>query len=355
MEQDNKSLFTMIGKVTLGASFTGCLSYCLEDKRELSEEQKRQLSLQENVQHKNRAEIIDNNLCFGDKKKLAEQFREVAKLSKRVEKPVMHLTIRAAPGDQLTTNQWREIGRAAAQEFGLADHQYVCILHKDTRQPHIHLVGNRVGYNGKVVSDSNSYARMATLCRQLEKQYDLRQVLSPRRFLSPNDRQIPRHDARKEQLKTAIGDALRDARTYPDFEKAMRERGYRIDKARGIAFEDSKKVRTKGSEVGYSLSNIERILAQNAAKKRKLSPTEQQQKTKQRAAVRQKISHSLQAHPVPVKEKNLAYTVGQDTARGLADLVNQLMKPEPGAGGGRNPWADEEWRKKKNRRQSYRP
>jgi hypothetical protein len=280
----------------------------------------------------------------------------VAKLSKRVEKPVMHLTIRAAPGDQLSTSQWREIGRAAAQEFGLADHQYVCILHKDTREPHLHLVGNRVGYNGKVASDSNSYARMAKLCRQVEKQYNLRQVLSPRRFLPPKDQQIPRQDERKEQLKTAIRDALRDARTYPDFEKAMREKSYRVDKARGIAFEDSKKVRTKGSEVGYSLSNIERILAQNAAKKRKLSPIEQQQKTEQRAAVRQKISHSLRDHLVRVKEKTFDYTMGQDAARGLADLVNQLMKPEPSAGGVRNPWADEEeWKKKKKKRKPQHP
>jgi len=346
----------MIGKVIPGASFSGCLSYCLEDKRELSEEQKRQLSLQENLQHKNRAEIIDYNLCFGDKRELAEQFREVAKLSRRVEKPVMHITFRPAPGDRLTANQWREIGRAAAQEFGLADNQYVCILHKDTPEHHLHLVGNRVGYNGKVASDSKNYARMAKLCRQLEKQYNLRQVLSPRRFLSPKDRQIPRQDKRKEQLKTAIRDALQDARTYPDFEKAMREQGYRVEKARGIAFEDSKKVRTKGSEVGYSLSNIERILAQNASKKRKLTPAEQQQKTEQRAAVRQKIRHALQDHPVPVKEKTFDYTMGQDTARGLADLVNQLMKPEPNAGGGRNPWADEEeWKKKKKRRRPQRP
>jgi hypothetical protein len=65
----------MIGKIILGASFSGCLSYCLEDKRELSEDQKQQLSLQESLQHKNRAEIIDCNRCFGDKKELAEQFR----------------------------------------------------------------------------------------------------------------------------------------------------------------------------------------------------------------------------------------------------------------------------------------
>src|SRR6187402_1751141 len=119
----------MIGKVTIGASFYHCISYCLEDKRNLSEQQKEQLSLQEGLQHKDRAEALEYNHCFGNKRELTEQFRDVGKLSKRVEKPVMHLSIRSAPGDQLSTEQWREIGRAAAKEFGLQDHQYICVLH----------------------------------------------------------------------------------------------------------------------------------------------------------------------------------------------------------------------------------
>lgn len=349
----------MIGKVTLGASFYGCLSYCLEDKRELSEEEKQRLSLQENLQHKNRAEIIDNSLCFGNKKELSEQFQDVTKLSKRVEKPVLHLTIRAAPGDQLTTDQWREVGRAAAQEFGLSDHQYVCILHKDTRQPHIHLVGNRVGYNGKVASDSNSYARMAAFCRRLEKEYNLREVLSPRRFLSPKERQIARQDHRKEQLKADIKQALRGTRSYQDFEKRMGEKGYRIDKGRGIAFEDNKKVRTKGSEVGYSLQTIERILAGNK-QQQKLSPSSSQLKEKkeQRAIARETIADALQDHPVPVEEKKIEFTITDQMARGISNLLYELLKPEHVSGGAtRNPWADEEeWRRKKKKKgPSYRP
>lgn len=340
----------MIGKVTVGASFYGCLSYCLEDKRGLSEEQKQQLSLQDNLQHKDRAEIIDNNLCFGDKRELVEQFHDVAKLSKRVEKPVMHLTIRSAPGDQLTVDQWREVGRAAAQEFGLADHQYVCILHKDTWQPHIHLVGNRVGYNGKVASDSNSYARIAKLCRQLEQKYNLHQVLSPRRFLSPKERQIPRQDERKEKLKTDIRETLRQARTYPEFEKAMQEKGYRVEKGRGISFVDSKKVRTKGSEVAYSLMSIERILVQNAAEDRKLSPSELQEKKERRMEARQKVGHTLEHHRVQVPERTFDFTMGKDMARGVSDLIQELLKPVPDGGGGRNPWADEEERRKKKKK-----
>jgi len=346
----------MIGKVTTGASFYHCISYCLEDKRKLSDEQKEQLSLQEGLQHKGRAEILEYNRCFGDKQELTEQFRDVRKLSKRVEKPVMHLSIRAAPGDQLTTEQWREIGRVAAKEFGLEDHQYICVLHKDTKQPHIHVVGNRVGYDGKVASDSNSYARMAALCRRLEKEYDLKQVLSPRRFLSPKERQIPRQDQRKEQLKADIKQALQGARTYQDFEKRMQNKGYLVDKGRGIAFMDNKKVRTKGSEVGYSLQTIEQVLAQNEQKKR-LSSTQPKEKTQQREMARKTVTRAMHHQPIPVEEKTIGFAISDQIAHGISNVLHEMLKPEISpAGGGRNPWAEEEeWRRRKKKKGQSHP
>jgi hypothetical protein len=88
----------MIGRPITGSSFLGCISYNLEDKRELTEEQKEQLSQLEGVRHKNRAEVLVYNKCFGDKYELAAQFREVAQLSKRVEKPVFHFPIRLGSG-----------------------------------------------------------------------------------------------------------------------------------------------------------------------------------------------------------------------------------------------------------------
>lgn len=250
----------MIGHVSIGASAFHCLSYCLEDKQELSTEKKEQLSRQDHLQHQDRAEVLHYNNCFGDKYELASQFRDVAKLSKRVEKPVIHMSIRLAPGEQLSKNQLVEIGMECAKEFGLTDNQYICVLHKDTKEQHIHIAANRVGFDGKVASSSNNYKRMAALCRRLEKQYGLKEVLSPRAFLSPKDRLLPRHDSRKEKLKNDIRQALMMARTYQEFEQKMQALGYKVIKGRGISFIDNKKVKIKGSEVGFAWAKIEKIL-----------------------------------------------------------------------------------------------
>jgi len=253
----------MIGKVVIGKSFGHCISYCLEDKKGLSEEQRTELSLQDGLRHQDRAEVLNYHLCFGDKRELTSQFKDVRMLNHHIEKPVLHLTIRPAPGDELSRAQWSSIGEAAAKEFGIDKNQYLCVLHRDTREPHMHIVGNRVGYDGKVASDSQSYARMAAFCRRMELEHSLKQVLSPRRYLSPEQRQIPRHDARKEHLKETITKALQESKTFLEFEKRITEKGYRVEKGRGIAFEDDKHVRVKGSEIGYPLATIDKALDRN--------------------------------------------------------------------------------------------
>ena len=337
----------MIGKVMLGSSFSNCIRYCLEDKKALSQAEKELLSTLEKVQHQDRAEVLAYNNCCGDKKELTEQFTDVSKLSKRVEKPVLHLTLRTAPGDQLTKDQWVEIGQAAAKEFGVANNQYICVLHQDTRQPHIHIVANRVGYDGKVVSDSNSYARMAALCRRLEKEYHLRPVLSPRRYLSQEERLVPRQDQRKELLKENIREALKGTRIYPEFEKKMQEKGYRVEKGRGIAFEDDKKVRVKGSEVGYSLQTIQRTLDQNRQQALRLSRDWEPREKQPTQAIKQQIFRSLGKMKEPIKEHHIAGSPDKEMGHGLSQVFHILMKPELNQGSGFNPWEEEERRKKK--------
>lgn len=224
----------MIGNMTLGKSFSGCIGNCLEDKINLSEEEKMRLSINENLQHKDRAEVIHYNNCFGTASELASQFNEVRKLSSRVEKPVMHISLRLAPGESISKDQLVEIAQSCAAEFKFDQNQYVCALHYDTREQHIHIVANRVGYDGKAVSLTNNYRRMANFCRQMEKRYNLQEVLSPRKFLSKEQRLIPRHDSRKERLKKDIRETLQQVTTYLAFEQKMKSLGYAVLKARAF-------------------------------------------------------------------------------------------------------------------------
>jgi hypothetical protein len=277
----------MIGFIRTATIIDKCVDYCLSDKKELSERQKQQLSLDENVQHFNRAEILEYNKCFGNRDEILEQLADVASLNRRVKNPLFHISLRLAPGDQLSTEQLIDVGQECAKEFGFADNQYITVLHKDTRQPHIHIIANRIGFDGKCASDSNSYKRMAALCRRLEQKHKLREVLSPRRFLPEEMRHIPRLDSRKERLKKDIRETLQEVNTYDQFEEVMKKLGYQVLKGRGITFIDNKKVRIKGSEVGFSLAKIERAL--QLKQKIAAIPSEEKQRVH---AIKQALSNN---------------------------------------------------------------
>lgn len=267
----------MIGNIKVVGNIRYCIEYGLNDKRELSEEKKIDLSLLDGLQHKDRAEILVNHKCAGDAHKLTGQFSEVAKLSKRIEKPLFHASLRLAPGDHLTPEQWIEVATAWAEEFKVQDNQYLVILHKDSLPPHIHIVANRVGFDGKVASDSKDYQRMANFCRQMESRFNLTAVLNPRPFLRKDQRAIPRHDLRKLNLKNDIHQILGHATTFDEFKGQMEDKGYEVIKGRGITFVDEKKVRVKGSDLGYPLAKIEKMLGLNqqlAIKKKELTEYE---------------------------------------------------------------------------------
>lgn len=124
----------MIGKISMGRSFRGCISYCLEDKKqEYSQE----------IVFKNRAELIVFNQCFGDKKELTEQFRDVRLLNQKVQKPVLHVTLSLAPEDKLEKSKLMEMARECVKEMGFENNQYIAVSHIDTGQQPKTVVGKK--------------------------------------------------------------------------------------------------------------------------------------------------------------------------------------------------------------------
>lgn len=243
----------MIGKIIIGKSFRGCINYCLHDKPVRNLEQEQVM--------KDRAEVLCYNQCYGNSKELIAQFREVRQLNPRLAKPVLHITLGLAPGEKLPAHMLAEIAHDCAIQLGFDKNQFLAVWHKDTSHQHLHVIANRIGFDGKTWSDSNSYKKIADFCRKMEVKYDLQQVLSPKRYLPKEKQEIPRLDHRKLKLQADIKVCLTLAKDYRDFEQMMKSLRYEVIRARGIAFRDQQKVYTKGSEVGYSLSTIEKLLA----------------------------------------------------------------------------------------------
>lgn len=317
----------MIGKVTVGKSFGGCLLYCLNDK----------IQQQQETVMKNRAEVLMFNKCYGDQKELIQQFNEVRWLNPKLSKPVMHIILSLAPGEHLTKDKWMEVAEQCAKDMGFENNQYVAIQHRDTGHEHLHIVANRVGFEKQTVSDSNSYKKIAAHCRKMEIKCDLRQVLSPRRNLSKSQQLLPRQDQRKQQLTLQIRQALKSSRNFGEFERAMKVKGYQVIKGRGISFVNDKNVKLKGSEVNYSLRTIERIL-------------EQQQISE--------LKQSANGSRMPLTLMGTAWQPGtarsdqhfsNELSKDLSKIVEVLMKPTQSNGAPDDEQSQQKFKKKRKR------
>jgi hypothetical protein len=287
----------MIGKISTGKSFAGCIAYCLHDK--LDEHQE--------VAMKNRAELVMFNKCFGNEREIVQQFNDVRKLNPKLSKPVMHISLSLSPGEVLSKDKLMEMSEHCAKDLGFDRNQYIAIAHRDTEHQHLHIIANRIGFDKRTVSDSNNYKKMAQYCRKMELKYQLKQVLSPRRYLSQEQRNIPRFDHRKELLRSNIQHALKECYNLPQFEQAMNKKGYQVTKGRGISFADEKKVTVKGSELNYSLQTIERILA----------------KQQLQFANRQRIQTVQQVH-----QQHWSVTKAM-FAGNIKSIAHETMKPPP--------------------------
>ena len=218
-----------------------------------------------------------------------------------------------------------QMAEDCAKEMGFAGNQYLAVLHKDTNHQHLHIVANRIGFDKRTVSDSNSYQKIAACCRNLELKYNLKQVLSPWAYLSKEQRQIPRHDERKEQLKATLQQSLSTAKNYEQFEQKMKEKGYQVQKGRGIAFIDEQIVKIKGSEVGFSLMKIENIMGL----KYQLKQKELMGKRPAEFSLLPKNNHAHQLHLHPKKTiiGNHATNHAKDVAREINSIIGTVMEP----------------------------
>lgn len=268
----------MIGRITTGKSFRGCLSYLHEGRLRESQE----LQLEEMA--KKQAEVLHYNNCFGTNKQVIRQLVEVSRLNPNLARPVFHasLSFALADGGLLDGQQKADIGISLARSFGFDRNQFIVISHDDTEHEHIHIVGNRVGYDGKTAGDGNSYKRIAEFCREMEKEYSLTQILTPNRFLRPEQRNqvTSRLDSRKERLKEVLDWAISKSTNIEQVKTRMEKQGYQVELARGIAFTDEQLVRTKGSDIGYSLSKIvEELSSQQLMREQEQVALKRQERT----------------------------------------------------------------------------
>jgi hypothetical protein len=158
--------------------------------------------------------------------KISECMERQAQLSSRVRKPCYHISLTLPQQDArgFEPDDWKELTQDFVERMELSDQQAVAYLHNDATypdgeiRPHVHLVVNRVGDDGRCVSTSWDYYRAQAALREAEKDLGLTREPSSwevgRRRDTPHQTQCCRHSSLllhptvRTQLQNSIDDAI---------------------------------------------------------------------------------------------------------------------------------------------------
>ena len=111
----------------------------------------------------------------GDERHAAALMDVTAAQKVRVQKPVYHLSLSAASGEELDREQWEKVVDRVLRDLGLEEHQGLVVAHGDTKHDHIHLMINRVEIETlKIWHDRRDYRRIEQSLRGIERAMGLR-------------------------------------------------------------------------------------------------------------------------------------------------------------------------------------
>lgn len=203
----------MIGKITKGDDFHGLMSY---------------------LTHGGRGQILTfDNLSSETPEEAVGEMEVTAAGSVRTRKPVLHISISYAPGENPSDGECLDDSRCVLDALGLSGHQAVIVRHQDREHHHVHVMANRVGADGRAVSDSRSYARVEAALRRIEARRGLsvtpgRHAPEPRTGARMTGARA-RLDPRQHFVPESVHMTLRTAQSWPELHEQLAQNGWRLE------------------------------------------------------------------------------------------------------------------------------
>lgn len=206
------------------------------------------------------AVIVGGNMGGETASQLAAEFEQIKPSSGKGKNFVWHVSFSAAPGEQFSQDKWRDKGerlfnkvgqlanrkRKKEKEIGLntEDNQFVIIYHPPLKEgdlPHIHIVGNRARFDGKLCYCSWSIKDLHVAAAEIEIEDGLRRCdhlkFERGRSQKLNQEKDPR-DLRPRVLKRLEKKEERTGETDPrlqQYQEMIKEQRQEIERQQHFA------------------------------------------------------------------------------------------------------------------------
>lgn len=299
----------MIGKITKGSEFAGCVAYVLR-------EDKARLLVAEGVS--------------GTPEEMAEQFELQTLLNDKVKNTVGHISLSFSPedGDRLRNDDrlMVKIAYDYMERMGIRDTQFIIARHTDRKHPHCHIVFNRVDNNGKNISDKNDRYRNEKVCKALTEKYGLYMADGKEHV---NIERLRPHDRAKYDIYEALKQELPKATSWEQLRVDLHKQGIMTEfkycrtggRVEGVKFIKGKHV-FSGSKIDrkFSFANIEKRLERNKKFREKYQQT-------QRIYEPQHPSAASRPQVAPVQREEPKPRYEESAIESIASGIGSLFTP----------------------------
>jgi len=216
----------MIAKIIKGTNFSGVVNYMLS-KRE------------------DKVKVLQaNGVRSSFPYDIAYDFNLQASMRPNVQKPVCHtiLSFSAHDSERLPDATMVKIANEYLHEMGYGDTQSLIVRHSDRQHPHLHICINRIGNDGKTISDHNEKYRSTKICRKLTERYGLTLGEGKK---AVNRQQLRGEDKLRYEIFDAIKAVLPQSKNWKGFVAGLDKQGITTrfktkgytDVVQGIIFE----------------------------------------------------------------------------------------------------------------------
>ena len=174
----------MIASQKIGKSFMGALGYNLRKINHPDESK--------------RARLLETNFDVDTMAQVKKEVDLLRELRPNLGRYVYHTSLNFPAEDEPLLNDEKLL--AIAHDYleanGFDNNQYLIFRHHDAGHPHLHLLVNRIRFDGSVVSDSNNYKKSEDILRKLERKYKLTTV-------APS-KEVKQRAAKKDEIEMAL-------------------------------------------------------------------------------------------------------------------------------------------------------
>lgn len=159
----------MIGKISSGSSFGGCLDYITRVKQD-------NLPKEKQVWNVLGSDGLRLNIGEDGWRKTTVRDMERSALSRsKIKEPCDHISLGFSPkdSDRLTDDYMLKIAEEYMEKMGITSTPYIIVRHTDKPHPHCHIMFSRVDYDGKIIKSATNRYRNKAVCLDMTRHHNL--------------------------------------------------------------------------------------------------------------------------------------------------------------------------------------